>query len=406
VAVLLVSAILNVAAARRRGSTASPDAGPWARAPRWQRAVFLLTVAACAAATCDRALLRGVMPVVEGDEAFIWAARAKVLVASGGLNDRYGAEVLDAIPETAPAVSHPDYPILNSLLQAVTFINAGRVTHFENRLPIQAFALALTLAAAAALRRVSPPLVAAGLLVLLHAQRWVADMAGPAMADGMVALGLLVALDCWLRERDGGGAPWARFGGLALALLAWSKHEGAMVAALTAAGVVLAGPRDARRLVRWLLPPAIVVLATWATNAAFGFRNDLAQHHADGTIWTRFLPALSGRGADVAALAWRDFLAAPRVSGLLAFGLVLGLLVPAVRRDRRVVAAAAVLLFALAVDVAVFVATPNDLAWHWRTAGPRVLSQLNPAIALVVGAMAGLAGTPDRRLESAPKGTG
>jgi hypothetical protein len=289
----------------------------------------------------------------------------------------------------------------------LAFVDSGKITHVSNRFPIQAFGLALVLIAAAGLRRVVNPLAAAGLLVMLVSERTTAFVLRLSAADGMVVLGLLCALDCFLRDEDAPDAAWARLGGIALGFLAWSKHEGTLLAALVAVAVLVVARAGA---VAWLAPPAIVLAFTWAFNAWFGFRNDLVQGESgDPTLWSQLLLPFGHRGAAVAGWIWRDWLGSPSASRLLAFPLVLLLAHPAVRARRRIFAAALMLVAAIAADFWIFAATPREFAWHWSTAGARVLSQTNAAIALVVGAMAGAAfrtasfrfrstgGTPPRR---------
>ena len=128
-------------------------------------------------------------------------------------------------------------------------------------------------------------------------------------ADGMVALGLLCATDCFLRRgRDGAAALVADGRRSRSAFLAWSKHEGAMLAAL-APVLVLVFAR--RRALAWLAPPVAIVALTWAINHWFGFRNDLVQEGTEeGTVWSRLLLPFGERGATVASWFWRDYASA------------------------------------------------------------------------------------------------
>jgi hypothetical protein len=103
-----------------------------------------------------------------------------------------------------------------------------------------------------------------------------------AYADGMVALGLLVAVDGWLRWRDGGDRRHGWLAGLGLAFALWSKNEpmlylaAAALAALLVRGWTrpLAGGLATRNLVL-LLPAAAVVATTTLWNRMFGLRSDL-----------------------------------------------------------------------------------------------------------------------------------
>jgi hypothetical protein len=401
---------------RSRGAAPAPPAEPPARPARWKQAVFWVAFTIATAVVCDHALLASLRPVFDSDEAFIWSPRAKVLFHAGGMNEAFRAEMLESSADAADVVSHKDYPLLNSLLHLLVYVDAGRITDFENRLPMQAFGLALVCIAGAALRRLAGPLVAAAMLVVLISETPVAYAFRFSMADGMVSIGLLCAADCFLREKSTGerdfpnpreaqvgvaAAAWARMGGLSLAFLAWTKHEGVMLAALFAV-LILVFSR--RRAAAWLVPPLFVVGLTWAINHWFGFRNDLVQSGtAEGPIWPRLLAPFGERGAMIAAWFWRDYAGNPKASRLLLFPLVLAPFHPAVRERRVLFATAVALALAVVADLWIFASTPRPFEWHWGTAGVRVLSQLNPAIALVVGAMGGAVISAARvRTASAP----
>ena len=77
-----------------------------------------------------------------------------------------------------------------------------------------------------------------------------------------------------LRQRDGEGPRWLVLWGLALAVCAWAKNDGLLVAAAFALAAVLARP-PWRRLALALLPLLWVVLFTSLFNRAHGFENDL-----------------------------------------------------------------------------------------------------------------------------------
>ena len=77
-------------------------------------------------------LLAHAEPVRFSDEAVNWAAKAKVLYTAPNFDLKTGLDFF---------VEHPDYPLFNPLAQVLAFAGAGRVLHFENRLPIQFFAV-------------------------------------------------------------------------------------------------------------------------------------------------------------------------------------------------------------------------------------------------------------------------
>ena len=90
------------------------------------------------------------------------ARKAKALYDTGGLGADYAAALGADV-----AAPHKDYPLLNPLLQSWVFLHRGRVTHVENRLPIQLLFVALVLALASALRHHASPGIGAALLVLV-----------------------------------------------------------------------------------------------------------------------------------------------------------------------------------------------------------------------------------------------
>ena len=243
---------------------------------RWERWVYVAVLAGTLVMTVDRAVIAAARPVVIGDEAHIWAAKAKVLWHEGGFSGGYG----EALAENRPYIGHADYPLLNPLLQVWTFALAGNITHVENRLPIQAFAVALLLLMGSVLRRLVRPSAAALLLLVYHHLLWTRLSTDSGYTDLMVALGLAMTLDAWRRVHESPGAWTWRLLGLSAAFLAWTKHEGTMLLLLLglAAGVAAwrgMAPRPGWRDARWLILPAACICITWTVNASFGATNNM-----------------------------------------------------------------------------------------------------------------------------------
>src|SRR6185295_13575892 len=101
----------------------------------------------------------------------------------------------------------------------------GEVVHFENRFLIQLCALALWVALCAALRLRVGGVLASLLAVTLLLCDDLRSQCRLAYADGMVAVGLVVAFDAFLRWRSSGRAPWKWLAALGLAFALWSKNE-------------------------------------------------------------------------------------------------------------------------------------------------------------------------------------
>ena len=384
-------------------------------AARWERVVFALCLALSLALVLDRIVLSSGRVIVGGDEASIWSAKARALWAADGLGPPFA--------KLATGVGHADYPLLDPLLQLFGFALAGRPLDFENRLLIQLAVPALLLVAAGALARGARPAVAGLLVLLLATSRGAGTSTGDASADGLVALGLLVALDAGERWRATGARRWFLLGALALALLVASKNEGLMLALCALAAGALTGlvgnaqaaavragrglePRAASRAA-WLLVPLALAVTGALLNARFGFENDLLAADAG-----RSLPERIVRHAPTVVaplLAWiADYWLRGGVEThrLFLAGLALLLLVPGLLRREaeppwsyRAVPVALVL--ALAGYLAVYVGGTTELhGMHdWmRTSFPRISFHLLPALAVWLGAASTRLEAPARRL--------
>ncbi|MEE8525852.1 MAG: hypothetical protein V3T72_18100, partial [Thermoanaerobaculia bacterium] len=242
--ILVVLKTIELIYVRRRGAAErgrrrdpSSDAAPASigrRGPFLERLFFGVVVGICLLVVGDRMIQADARAVIGQDEAHIWAAKAKVLYAAAGA----GGE-LEELLASESIVYHKDYPLLNPLLQLGTFVLASDIVHVANRVPIQGFFVALVLALAAALRRVVRPAAAAVLLWLVVSAPISRMLISKAIADHLVALGLLVIMDAWWRYRQTGARCWWRLAVVALTFTAWSKNEGLVIALLVASAVVL-----------------------------------------------------------------------------------------------------------------------------------------------------------------------
>ena len=345
------------------------------------------------------------VPIHSGDEAHLWASRARVLFESGGFGELYRAEFERRILVPSGLVpffvQHPDYPPLGPLLQTWIYAVADRVTWAENRVPLQLFGLATLLMVAGALSsRVRWP-IAIGAAWLLLGSKPMHDALGSAYVDLVVAAGLLMATDAWLRLRSSGETRWMALLASGLALALFAKHEGALIAVAFAAGVAVDLLRDRWRRPEglepiraprgwaflWLALPLAAVLAVWLFNRAYGHDNDLVSQNQKGRpFWVLFVWQFGDRAPAVATYFVERVLFVSSHARTIPLLLLLVLLArPAALLRGPALAPAVALAAATAGYFIVFVGSPHDLAWHLDTAAGRVLFQLVPTATLLLG---------------------
>ncbi|MBL8754451.1 MAG: hypothetical protein JNK15_14200 [Planctomycetes bacterium] len=326
-------------------------------------------------------------PIRIGDEAEIWAAKAKAL---------HGANDIE-LGQSLAMVSHADYPNLQPLVQVLAFAGSGRVLHFENRLPVQFFGVALLLLlSAAATRRAHTP-VALAALVACSGTLATAG-ATRAYADTAVAFAALATVDALLRWHETGARVWWRLACLAAAALLASKNEGTMLllaialptAAWSFARTAPERPRPAlpRRELGWLLVPAV----TWTLHRVFlhtfDLRTDLTDPALAGGrgLATRIVDQAATHGPQVAEYFGRMAID-PAAHRLLPIVFALAATVALASSRRRWLGEGAALLAAIAGSAIagyalVFVGTHADLGWHLSTAAARTVAHVVPLCAL------------------------
>lgn len=379
-----VGVVGSVTASRERpaGQPRHPRVG----GPRFEHALLVVTIAALLIHGLDVATARNALPILAGDEGNIWTAKAKVLHV---LEDSIGPAFRE---EAGLFVQHPDYPLLNPLLQLSAFEVAGRLTAVDSRLPIQAVMLALILLAASSLRRHVRPAVAAALLLALFTTDMSRFLAGSAYADHLVMFGVLAAVDAWARYRESLDRTWFRLACLGMVFAILAKNEGSMLCLL--AVVVVGGLRGFRVLVgpvwpggwrdrAWLLFPVAAVGAVQSHNAALAFRNDLFDPNVEASgLSGRLVAQFDQHVGPVLSFTWREILAAPWTTHLVFGGLLVGFvviwLVPARRPRAEFLVPALCTLGALAVYQLVFVATPYEIDKHLPAASVRVAMHVAP----------------------------
>jgi hypothetical protein len=341
--------------------------------------------------------------MLHSDGANIWSAKAKVLFTSPGPGAEFAAAAT-----TFPL--HPDYPLLNPLLQFGAYVQAGGLTLAFQRLPIVAFYPALLLAAIAAFRRHVPGLAAVAMALVLISADGLRAHAGDLYSDTMVMVGLLVAVDAWLRWCDGGAPAYFRLALLAATVTASGKNEGSMlvvVAGLAIAVARLCGavrralpPRLGDRA--WLLLPVAVAGGQQLFNAAIGVDCDLFAGQGSGSFGARLFAGLGERAPRLIGFFGGEVVLGVQQTRLV-FALLLVVVVLCRRRTWRTAAMVpALVTFAgLGAYGLVFAGTYWELDRHLATAGVRVALHLAPlallATAMILGPgprAAGAAGRP------------
>lgn len=327
-------------------------------------------------------------PCIEGDEGNIWSLKAKSLLVDWPAH--FAAAQVHNL--------HPDYPQLNPLLQAWVHSLSGApdFTHFDNRWLVQLCDVALFVAVAGALRRRLPALPAAALASLLLLEPEFQGLCRTAYADGMLALGLVVGVDAFLRWRDSGDRRFGWLAGLGLAFALWSKNEtmlylgcAGLAALLTRAWLLPLRGSWSLGNVRLFLPAALVIAFTTIWNACFGLKSDLLGSNPTGKSmftlmaeqWQQRVPAMLAEGAGVVV----SMSHAGVVFGLLLLGVVCA---PRHALGRRLAMPVLALLGALLGIHVVYVGSFLPLRMHLDTSYTRVLFQLLPAALVLLAALA------------------
>lgn len=328
-------------------------------------------------------------PCIEGDEGNIWSLKAKSLLVD------WSDQRPDQFARAQVHNLHPDYPQLNPLLQAWGYLAHGRhdLTATTNRWLVQLCSVALFVAVAGALRRRLPPLAAAAGSALLLCEPEFQNLLRTAYADGMLALGLVVALDAFLRYRASGDRRFGWLAGLGLAFALWSKNETMLY--LASAGLAAAITRPwirpqcggCRLGNLWLLVPAGAVVGfTSLWNRHFGMQSDLLGANPSGKSmfvlmveqWRERVPAMLAEALAVLTSPAHAHV----VFALLLAGAVL---LPRRAFGPRLALPMLALAGAFVGIHVVYVGSFLPLRFHLDTSYARVTFQLLPA-ALVLGA--------------------
>ncbi len=326
-----------------------------------------------------------------GDESLIWAAKAKVWFAMSG--DDLALVMRDY-------VAHPDYPMWNPLVHILAFASVGDVLHWENRLPVQGFAIALLLLLSAALTRRCHPLIAA--VVLLGFSGTIFSVsARDSGADVMLAFATMASVDALLRAKETGEVVWWRLSCCALAGMLASKNEGVLLVLVVMmafglqGGLKLLRTLPLKQVVRrslWLLLPVGVWLGHAMLNGAYEVKNDLLS----ATDGRGMLARITHQFPDYAPKVWAFFyqycIDMSRSRWLLPATAVAAVIV--LLRDWRRARSSTALILAVITCATVcgyglvFIGTnAASLDWHLNTAFDRILLHILPVATLALAMM-------------------
>lgn len=348
--------------------------------------VFALLAIGIAAVCLFWSLGGAVRPCIEADEGNIWSLRAKSLLVDQGPGFA-AAQVWNL---------HADYPLLDPLLQAWVYSQVGAIVHFENRWLVQLCGAALWLALAAAVRARLPGLLALPVALVVAAGAEFQAQCRLAYADGMVALGVLMAVDGWLRWRSSGQGRWRGLAVLGLAFALWSKNETVLYLLAFGGAAALSrlwvrpspGGRPWLSASAWLLPLAVLGTQVWF-NRRHGFRSDLFGDNPTGkNLFTLVAEQWRERVPALLSEAWHVMVSVTSAHGAFAVLLVLPMLLPKVAFGRHLAAVTLLLWASLCGLHVVWVGSFLDLRFHLDTSYQRVLFQLLPATVLWCAAMA------------------
>lgn len=344
----------------------APTALPWP---------FLIFVGLLLTLSLISLISAGSLLVIETDEARIWAAKAKLIYLSPGFGNEF-ASGLQSLP-------HSDYPLLNPLLQAWMFSQAGEVLHSANRLPVLVFSLALICIAAGAVLRALKPLYVCLLLVLLVDSEVFRVLSQRAYSDLMVATGCLLAFDAWSRWRKSKLEAHAAMASAGMALALWSKNDASLflLAAILALLVFCIERRSWSSLPRspWLFLPLGILLLQLIFNAVFGLSNDLLGDNPEGSSLLSLLFSQFGDRIGPIANYILDYgLLSPATQGIFLVFAVALLILPLRCFRGELYLPTATIGLSLLGCLLVYAGSYQNLIWHLDTSAGRLLFQLTP----------------------------
>lgn len=384
IAPLFAALATGLLAARVRGGPLRNEV----RVPRPRLHVGFLLLVLVLAGWCLVHMVAGASrPLIDGDEGNIWSLKAKSLIV-----DWYRGEFESAQKWNL----HPDYPLLNPLLQAWVHSQFGRIEHFAARFLVQGCVLSLLLATAAALRARLSGLHAGLLLLLLPFSAKFSQMLFTAYADGMVALGVLMVVDGLLRWRSEGRPAWLWLAAIGAAFAAWSKNEAVLylLAATLATVLQLFVHRSERRGIfttslLCIVPPLAVIAAQALWNRRFGLHSDLLGANPTGKTMLELVgQQFVERAPEVGQRAASTMLLSPEPHAIFLVLLLAPVLWRRATLSRQLFPFWFGMLAAVVGMHLVYVGSFLPLQFHLDTSYLRVLFQLVPATMVWCAALA------------------
>ncbi|HKS23768.1 MAG TPA: hypothetical protein VJZ76_13285 [Thermoanaerobaculia bacterium] len=288
----------------------------------------------------------------------IWGLKARVFLERGGIDWRF-------LESRWNLFTHPDYPLLVPFAyDFAALVNGGWSDRWLGVLFVAWAVAFLLVARELAGREVSP--LAAALVGVVMSSAGISIFVG--LAEGALiaylGAGVLFVRRALLFDD---AAAW-RHGAILLGLAACTKNEGVAMIASVAIAISIV---DARRVVR-LWPAAAIALPWLVLRALHRLPSDVVS----GSLVERVAAHASEAGTIFKLLVRSSY--QPWLWAAMLFGF---LVVPMASRERFVLLAT---LFQLLVYIAVYFATPHDVAWHIRTSWTRLTLQVAPPLAFAV----------------------
>ncbi len=347
-----------------------------AAAPRieWPLRIVLAVVVVL---FCAHFAIASSFPCLLGDEANLWATKAKSLLLDWPRGEFVVAQQF---------TPHPDYPLLNPLLQAWIYAASGGVVHFESRWLVLLCGLCVPFAVAAGVRRCAGDRWAAAAALAIALEPEWHHMTTTSHADGMVGLGLVIGLDAWLREHDAPRRAHRAMVAMGCAFALWSKNEASLYLAIACAAfgaaVVIrrrALPRvDARTA--WIALPFALFACQFAWNRWFGLSNDLfGKGGTGGSVPELFVAQFSERAIPVLDAMKSALFNPKRLHFALALPLLALLFLRRAALSRALFAPTLMLFGAVVALHLIYIGSYLVLSFHLATSQLRVLFQLVPA---------------------------
>lgn len=303
----------------------------------------------------------------EHDFLAIWGLKAQQFWYAGGIDWKFLEGSVDVF-------SHPDYPLFVPIVDCYVSLFAGRWDDRWIGFLTTVFGFALLLVVRGLLEEELSPRASAVCtlgLAPLALSPWIGLADGPMVAYG--AAGLLLVRK-GLREASNRSLI---IGALMLGISANVKNEGLtlVIAAIVASLAALKG----NRRFLWRLWPAAGLALVWiVVRSAHSVSNDI--------VTSGFASRLLSQFGDIARLVR---VLAEHPAGMTAFWIGVGVAIAI--GARRILPADGFVLAAVALQIAVFIAvyaaTPNDLAWQVRWSWDRLLSQVELPLGVVAAVL-------------------